>query len=88
MKEIRETHEITTDNGKVVMRLNGFVGYEHYCDKDPKTYTEWYERNKKNTYEVYKHDCNDCYEPTEVAESFGKMIEISKKILKEEKEDD
>ena len=81
VKSLYKKEKVTTDDGRVMMVLNEFIGYENYCNKDPKAYADWHERNKDNTYEQYKHDYLPCYEPTEVAESLNKMIEISESIL-------
>ena len=80
-KEIYKRVEYTDDKGEVWGVMNEFVGYKHTCPKNQKAYDEWHERNKDNTYEQYKHDYLPCYEPTEVAESLNKMIEISENIL-------
>ena len=81
VKSLYKKEKVTTDDGRVMMVLNEFVGYENYCDKDPKAYADWHERNKDNTYEVYKNDCIDCFEPTEITASLNKMIEISEELL-------
>jgi hypothetical protein len=81
MRELKERHELKDDNGNVYGVINEFVGYEHYCDKDQAAYDAWHERNKDNTYEVYKNDYIDCFEPTEFAESLDNMISLAEEIL-------
>ena len=78
---------VTTDpegnamEGKLIMITNEFGGYEHYCDKCPKAYSEWKERNANKTYEEYKEDTLPCYVPTSFAASINEMIELEKEIL-------
>ena len=79
VRDIIKVHQ--TQFKDVVVRRDEIVGYERYCDKSPDVYADWRERNKNNTYEVYKNDFNECYEPTESAEALNKMIEISNDIL-------
>ena len=90
VKDIYEKREFKDENGEVYATMNEFVGYKHLCDGGhQKEYDEWHERNKDNTYDVYKKDFIECYEPTEFAEATGGMIdimnEISDKINKKSK---
>lgn len=68
-------------DGNVIMISDEFMGYEHFCDKCPKAYSEWKERNADKTYDEYKKDTLPCYVPTAVAASLNKMIELEEEIL-------
>ena len=82
VKEIYERREFKDEDGKVWGTANEFVGYNHLCDGGhQKEYDDWHERNKENTYEVYKKDFLPCYVPNEFTESTNKMIEIMGNIL-------
>ena len=82
VKDIYETHEFKDENGIVYAIMNEHVGYEHLCDSEhQKEYEKWHERNKANTYEIYKNDFLDCFEPTEDTASLNEMINLAKEIL-------
>lgn len=82
VKDICEKHEFKDENGRVYATINEHVGYKHLCDGGhQKEYDEWHERNKNNTYEVYKNDYLPCYEPTEFAEKTNHMIGLMEDIL-------
>lgn len=82
MKEIYEKREFKDKNGVTYAVMNEFVDYKHLCDGGhQKEYDEWHERNKNNTYEVYKNDPLPCYEPTNFAKATESMIETMDKIL-------
>lgn len=82
MKDIYEKREFKDENGEVYATMNEHVGYKHLCDGGhQKEYDEWHERNKDNTYEVYKKDFIECYEPTEFTKTLDDMINIAEKIL-------
>lgn len=81
VRDIMKREEIKDSNGNVFAIMNTHVGYEHYCDIDSPNYKAWHERNKDNTYEVYKNDLLDCYEPTEDQRQLGKMLDLCNEIL-------
>ena len=82
MKDIYEKRKFKDENGEVYATINEHVGYKHLCDGGhQKEYDEWHERNKNNTYEVYKNDSLPCYEPTEFAKATDGMIDTMNKIL-------
>ena len=82
VKSLYEKHELKDENGVVYGRMSEFVGYQHLCDGGhQEEYDDWHERNKDNTYEVYKNDCLPCFKPTKISESLDKMITIAQEIL-------
>ena len=82
VKDIYEKREFKDENGVVYGHMNEHVAYKHLCDGGHQNeYDDWHERNKENTYEVYKNDFLPCYEPTDVAENLGNMISIAEDIL-------
>ena len=82
VKDIYQTVKVKDDLGNVCSAVNEHVGYQHLCDAGhQKEYIEWHERNKNNTYEVYKNDTLECYDPTDVAASLNTLIEIAEEIL-------
>ena len=82
VKSLYEKREFKDENGVVYGIMNEHVGYQHLCDGGhQKEYDEWHERNKDNTYDVYKLDCLECYDPDEITASLNKMIEIANEIL-------
>ena len=81
IKDIIKKTETKDSEGNVIMISNEFMGYEHFCDKCPKAFSEWKQRNADKTYEEYKKDVLPCYTPTDVAASLNKMIELEKEIL-------
>lgn len=86
VRDLFEKREFRDENGEVYAIMNEHVGYEHVCDGGhQKEYDKWHERNKENTYEVYKRDFIDCFEPTELAESLDKMINLANEILETQK---
>ena len=86
MKDLYEKREFKDENGVVYGHMNEHVGYQHLCDGGhQEEYDDWHERNKDNTYEVYKNDFLPCYEPTKFAESLDNMIDIAEKILEKVK---
>ena len=68
-------------NGNVIMVMNEFVGYQHFCDKCPKAYDDWKSRNAKKTYDEYKKDTLPCFEPYDHIETLHKMKELAQDIL-------
>ena len=81
-KSLYKKVEFKDENGEVYGHMNEHVGYQHLCDGGhQKEYDDWHERNKDNTYEVYKKDFLPCYVPNEFAKSTNKMIEIMENIL-------
>lgn len=82
VKDIYETKTVKDELGNVCGAVNEHVGYQHLCDGGHhKEYYEWHERNKNNTYEVYKNDYLECYDPTDITATLNKMIEIAEGIL-------
>lgn len=82
VKDIYKPRTVKDELGNVCGTINEHVGYQHLCDGGhQKEYDEWHERNKDNTYEVYKKDCLECYDPTDVAASLNNMIELAKELL-------
>ena len=82
MKDIYEKREFKDENGEVYAIINEHVGYKHLCDGGHQNeYDEWHERNKNNTYEVYKNDPLQCYEPTDFVKTTDGMIDTMNKIL-------
>ena len=82
MKDIYEKREFKDENGEVYATMNEHVGYKHLCDGGhQKAYDNWHERNKENTYDVYKKDYLPCYEPNWVTEKLDDMINIANEIL-------
>lgn len=68
--------------------MNEHTGYEYLCDSGhQKEYENWCERNKNNTYEIYKKDFLDCFEPNEFTASLNKMINLAEEILNTRKEE-
>ncbi len=82
VKDIYKKREFKDENGDVYATMNEHAGYEHLCDGGhQKEYEKWHERNKNNTYEIYKKDFLDCFEPTEATASLNKMINLAEEIL-------
>lgn len=82
VKDIYETRTVKDELGNVCGAVNEHVGYQHLCDGGHhKEYYEWHKRNKNNTYEVYKNDYLECYDPTDITATLNKMIEIAEGIL-------
>ena len=87
VKDIYEKRKFKDENGIVYATVNEHVGYEHLCGGGhQEEYKKWHERNKDKTYEIYKKDFLDCFEPTEVTANLNKMIALSEEILNEIKE--
>ena len=81
-QDIYEKHELKDENGKVWGKINEFVGYKHLCNNGhQEVYDEWHERNKDNTYEVFKKDYLPCFEPDNITEALEGMIQTAQKIL-------
>lgn len=80
-KDIYEKRELKDESGAVYGIVNEFVGREHYCSKDNDAYKAWEERNETNTYEEYKKDVMDCFEPNEFTDSLNSMIDTANEIL-------
>lgn len=88
VKDIYKKREFKDENGDVYAIMNEHTGYEHLCDGGhQKEYEKWHKRNKNNTYEIYKNDFLDCFEPTEVTASLSKMINLAEEILNAIKEE-
>ena len=68
-------------NENVLMTLNEFAGYKHFCDKCPKAYDEWKARNADKTYDEYKEDTLPCFEPHEITKTLHEMNELAQEIL-------
>lgn len=82
MKDIYEKKVYKDENGEVYATMNEHIGYRHLCDGGhQKEYDEWHERNKDNTYDVYKKDFMECYDPNEFAAALNSMIDIANEIL-------
>ena len=82
IKDIYEKRKFTDENGEVYAVINEHVGYKHLCDGGhQEEFDAWHERNKDNTYEVYKNDFLACYDPTEFAKRTNHMIELMDQIL-------
>lgn len=80
-RSIMKKEEVKDDSGNVIMVINEFDHYEYYCDLDSPNYKAWHDRNANNTYEVYKKDLLECYEPDNFAEHTGRMIDLMNEIL-------
>ncbi len=68
-------------DGNVLIVLNEFAGYRHFCDKCPKAYDEWKTRNASKTYDECKEDVLPCFEPCKTTKSLHKMNELVQEIL-------
>ena len=80
-KDIYEKREFKDSDGTVYGVMNEFIGTEHYCDKNNEAYQAWRERNANNTYDVYKNDIMECFEPDKFTDSLNSMIDTAEKIL-------
>lgn len=80
-KETYIDDNVTDENGNVIIKMKVFDGYEHYCDECPKNYKEWHERNKNNSYNVYKKDYLPCYVPNKLTKELQGMINLANEIL-------
>ena len=88
VKDIYEKREFKDENGDVYAIMNEHAGYKRLCNGGhQKEYEKWHERNKNNTYKVYKEDFLDCFEPTEVAANLNEMINLAEEILNARKEE-
>ena len=88
VKDIYKKHEFKDENGVVYATMNEFVGYGWLCNGGhQEEYEKWHEKNKSNTYDIYKEDFLDCFEPTKDAETLDKMINLAKEILNSIKEE-
>lgn len=86
VKDIYEKSEFKNEDGAVYATISEHVGYEYLCDGGhQEKYEKWHERNKDKTYEVYKKDFLDCFEPTEVTANLYEMIKLAKEILNAKK---
>lgn len=80
-RSIMKKEEVKDDRGNVIIVINEFDHYEYYCDLGSPNYKAWHDRNANNTYEVYKKDLLECYEPDKFAEHTGRMIDLMNEIL-------
>lgn len=74
-----KTKEVFKIEENEFFKTKTFDHYEHYCDKCPAKYGQWWKDNgEKPSAEAY--DC-DCYEPTEIVASLQSMNELAQDIL-------
>ena len=76
--QIDDVYEIYDDG---FIKMKDFKGYKHYCDINPEGYEDWHNRNKNNTYDQYKLDEMECFEPTELSAQLDKCIDAANKLL-------
>lgn len=75
---IDDVYEIYDDG---FIKMKEFKGYKHYCDINPEGYENWHNRNKDNTYNQYKLDEMECFEPTNESAQLEKCIDAANKLL-------
>ena len=76
--QIDDVYEIHDDG---FIKMKEFKGYKHYCDINPEGFEDWHNRNKDNTYDQYKLDEMECFEPTELSAQLDKCIDAANKLL-------
>lgn len=80
-EEKKKKVEFKDENGKVWMVGWEHDGYHHFCDKNPKGYDKWHELHKNDSYDTYKTDAMDCYEPNEYTKSLNNMKKLLEELL-------
>ncbi len=76
--QMEDVYEIVEDEW---VKMKEFKGYRHFCDINPEGYEDWHHRNKNNTYDQYKLDEMECFEPTELSAQLDKCIDAANKLL-------
>lgn len=73
MKSVYKTEE------DELFKIKTFDHYEHFCDKCPAQYEQWWKDNgDKKANDAY--DC-DCFEPTEIVASLDNLNNLAQSIL-------
>lgn len=76
-----KSYELDDGSGNTIMTGSEFVRFKDFCDIHPDVYDSWHKRNEHNTYEEYKNDELECYEPTEYVRLLGEMNDLLDEML-------